>query len=117
MDEPVKRDDNGGRDPVTGQFGAGNPGGGRRKMTPEVRAILEAATEDAARVLVDGLKAMQYVGMAGRPEPNWKERREYAIALYERLYGKPAQAVTDADGGPLRMGLIFLPPTKPDDAG
>lgn len=84
-------------------------------MPPEVRAILEAATPDAARVLVDGLLAMQYVGMAGRPEPNWKERREYAIAIYERLYGKPAQAITDADGGPVQIGLIVLPPEASDE--
>lgn len=80
-------------------------------MSPEVRAILEAATPEAARVLVDGLKAMQYVGMSGRPEPSWKERREYAIALYDRLYGRPAQSITDGEGGPLSIGLIVLPST------
>lgn len=106
------------RDPKTGRVLPGNKlnPGGRPRMSDAERTMLADVAPIAIKKLIDGLEAMQYVGMEGRPEPHWKERREYANALLDRYYGKPNQAITDADGGPVRMGLIFLPPTKPDDA-
>lgn len=77
-------------------------------------SMLGEAWPKAIRRLVEGLDAMQYVGMGGRAEPHWKERRAAACDIRDTLFGKPAQAITDGDGGPIRMGLIFLPPTKPD---
>jgi hypothetical protein len=90
-----------------GRFGAGNPGGGRRKMPDEIREILEAATPEAAQAIVAGLRATKGDGQS----PDWKERREYACALFERLYGRPAQAVQleDEDGKAVAVGVIFLP--------
>lgn len=101
MADTEKREENGGRDPATGKFAPGNKGGGRRPMPPEVREILEAGSVKAATRLVEGLDAMQYVGIEGRAEPHWKERREYAVAIHQHLYGKPAQALTNEDGSPL----------------
>lgn len=69
-------------------------------MPPEVRAILEAATPLAAQRLVEGLDAVSYT-MGGDEYPNYKERREYLCALYDRLYGKPTQAISGVDDEPL----------------
>lgn len=108
-----------GRDVATGRFSAGNPGGpgGRRRMPEAELTMLGEAWPKAVRRLIEGLDAVKYVGMMAREVPDWKERRETACEIRDTLYGKPSQAITDADGGPVRMGLIFLPQVKPDDAG
>lgn len=36
--------------------------------------------------------------------------------LCDRVAGKPTVAVAGSEGEPVRMGIIFLPQTKPDDA-
>jgi hypothetical protein len=69
-------------------------------MPPEIRAILEAATPKAAQRLVEGLDAVSYT-MGGDEYPNYKERREYLCALYDRLYGKPVQALANDEDSPL----------------
>lgn len=81
-----------------GYFLPGNKGGGRRAISPEVIEVLQAATPAAAKRLVEGLDAMKYVGMDAREVPDWRERREYVCALFDRLYGKPAQSITGKDG-------------------
>lgn len=95
-----------------GQFGPGNAGGGRKAISARVRAILEDATEDAAHCLVDGLDA-EKVGPGGIMTPDLRERRECAMAIFDRLYGKPPVAIavdSDADGnGGRPVGLIFIP--------
>lgn len=78
-------------------------------MDDEEKQMLSAAAPKAIKRLIDGLDAIQFVGMEGRPEPHWKERREAALAILDRRYGKPVQAVSGEDGGPLRIGIVILP--------
>lgn len=45
----------------------------------------------------------------GKPydaEPSFKDRREAAIALLDRGFGKPAQPLTGEDGGPIAVTAI-----------
>jgi hypothetical protein len=102
------------RDAGTGRFKPGNKSGGRRPMPPEVRRILEAADEDAAKVLVAGLKAMRFTGDM-ESVPDWKTRHLYASTIHDRLHGKPVQAVEGSDGGPLQFGVIVLPVEELED--
>jgi hypothetical protein len=83
-------------------------------MPPEVRAILEAADEDAARVLVAGLRATRQSG-DGEMIADWKTRHLYASTIHDRLHGKPVQAVEGSDGGPLQFGVIVLPAESLED--
>lgn len=70
---------------------SGNPSG-RKKVPDEVKAVLEEAGPDAAKKLVELMTC-------GSP----KVELAAAIAVLERLLGKPALAVTGADGGPLEI--------------
>jgi hypothetical protein len=68
----------------TGKFTKGTSGnpGGRPKIDPKVKKILESATVDAAQALVDMLSSgnPQYIIRA-------------AETILDRVYGKPAQSV------------------------
>jgi hypothetical protein len=111
VSDSEKRDENGGgRDPSTGRFVAGNGGGGRKAISHEVRAMLEAKTPDAAQRLIDALDADRPVVVGNGPHatvemvPDHDTRMKAAEAILNRLYGKPTVAVTGEDGGPLRIG-------------
>lgn len=103
------------RDARTGQFAPGNPGGGRRKMPEEVRAILAAATPEAARRLVaalDATKVVHYLGEEVGEYTDHEMRTKAALAIFERLYGKTPQAIVteDEDGNATAaVGIVFLP--------
>lgn len=68
---------------------------GRPKMSPEVRKILEAATPDAAKLLVEQLKATSPHGLLGELFPDNNARRKAAEAIFDRLLGRPTQAIFD----------------------
>jgi hypothetical protein len=77
-------------------------------MPPEVREMLEAASPHAAERLIQALDAEKYVGLDARAVPDWKARAVAAEALFDRLYGKPAQAITGDDGGPLKIDFLAI---------
>ena len=82
----------------TGQFKkgvSGNPGG-RPKMDAKVDKILKAASEDAAKALVDMLES---------ENPQFKIKA--AEAILDRLYGKPAQS-TYVDGDFTTAGVTVV---------
>lgn len=103
------------RDPGTGRFQPGNPGGGRRKMPEEVRQILAAATPLAAQRLAEALNATKVVHYLGEEVGEYTDhemRTKAALAIYERLYGKTPQAIVteDEDGNATAaIGIVFLP--------
>jgi hypothetical protein len=113
VSDSVKRDENGGgRDPSTGRFVAGNGGGGRKPLDPKVREMLEAATPDAAKRLIEALDATvveHYLGQEVGTYVDHRTRIMAAEAILNRLHGKPAQAVTDGEGKAVKLGVVILP--------
>jgi hypothetical protein len=76
---------------------SGNPNG-RRKEDFRVKELARAQTEAAINALVAALA-------------DEKTRVSAAIALLDRGYGKPAQAITGEDGeGPVQMVLTWIDP-------
>lgn len=107
MSDSEKRDEiGGGRDLSTGRFVGGNQGGGRKAIPPEIREMLQAAVPDAVRRLIAALDAERPVvaGADINMFPDHDMRTKAAEAILNRLYGKPAVAVTGDDGGPVRIG-------------
>lgn len=72
---------------------SGNPGG-RPKDLAWVKELARRRTEDAIRTLGD---IMLDVDMDGRT------RVAAAQALLDRAWGKPSQAITGDDGGPVKI--------------
>ena len=75
--------------------------------------MLEARTTHAAQRLIEALDAMTVVHYKGDEVGEYVDhgmRVMAAEALFNRLYGKPVQAVSGEDGGPVRLGVIVLPP-------
>ena len=70
---------------------SGNPGG-RKRLDPDVKAILEAACPDAAQLLVD---------MMNDEEIAPGLRVQCAETVLNRIYGKPAQAMTINSDAPV----------------
>ncbi len=75
--------------------------------------MLEAATVHAAGRLIEALDALKYVGIDGHAVPDWKARSMAADALFDRLYGKPAQAITGENGAAISFGVVLLPADDP----
>lgn len=100
--DPAKRDDK-------GRFGPGNVANpsGRPKVLREFREKLHQEFYDESFEVMRRALA----------DPDGKTRVAALKELWDRMFGKAPQAITNEDGSPLRMGLIFLPPTKADDAG
>lgn len=98
-------------------FQPGNKHGGRTIEGERVRKLARAKTEQAVRALADALEAMKPVvvsdgaaaGSHVEEVPDHDVRIKAAIALLDRGYGRPAQAVTGEDGGPVKVGVIILP--------
>lgn len=68
----------------------GNKSGGRKAVPEDVKAMLAAATPDAARLLVDTVNDAR----VGR-----KLRIRCAEIVLDRVYGKPAQSVDLSTSG------------------
>ena len=93
--------DKNGRD-SRGQFALGNPGGGRKRIDPEVMEMLVHASPRAAKALINALDA-------GSPDaPDYEIRIKAAKAILDRVYGKPTQPMSGPDGGPLTFDLTPL---------
>jgi hypothetical protein len=75
---------------------SGNPGG-RPKADIRLKELAREHTEAAINTLVAALKA-----------ENESTRVSAACALLDRGYGKPAQAVTGEDGGPVELSVSWL---------
>jgi hypothetical protein len=76
-----------------------NPGG-RPKAIAKVLEFARANGEQAVRVLVEVMNDKSEEG---------RTRATAANMLLDRAYGKPAQAITDGEGKPVRPGIIVLP--------
>lgn len=85
----------------TGQFQPGRSGnpGGRPKEDNEVKALARQHTKDAVARLAFWLQS-----------DNAKASVSAAVALLDRGYGKPSQAITGEDGKPLipPNGVVFV---------
>jgi hypothetical protein len=99
MDEPEKRD-------AAGRFGAGNRAnpGGRPKL---IREFQDWLAEECYPIAQEALK--------GCLRSDDEKVRMLAIKeVHDRLFGKPVQAITGADGAPLipRIQLADLSPEQ-----
>lgn len=87
---------------------SGNPKG-RSKLSDEVRDILKAATKPAAEKLVKGLEATKHVTVGFGKEafleevPDFDMQVKCANHILDRVAGKPAQAITGEEGGPVEV--------------
>lgn len=94
-------------------------------MDPAVQEMLQAATPKAAQALIAALDAERAVVLSDGVDlgqriefvPDHDMRIKAANAIFDRVHGKPAQAVTDAEGNNLPAGLVFLPSIAPIPGG
>lgn len=76
--------------------------------------MLEARTKDAVDKLIQCLEAERAIvvgfGEAAHTEmvPDYDLQLKAANAILDRAYGKPAQAVTGDDGGPIQIHAVNL---------
>ena len=80
-----------------GRKTGGRQPGSRNKSGLELRSAAQKYTKDA-------LKTLHQIMMTGESEP---ARVSAANALLDRAYGKPAQALTDGEGGPLIPATVI----------
>lgn len=73
---------------------SGNPGG-RRKDVGEVKELARAHTVEAITTLVEMMRGAS----------SERVRVAAADSLLDRAHGRPAQAVTGEDGGPIKAIL------------
>jgi hypothetical protein len=71
-----------------------------------ITALINALSADRTFLLGSGDDARLETA------PDHDARIKAANSLLDRLYGKPAQAVTGEDGGRLEFGVVMLP--QPD---
>lgn len=113
-----------GRDPNSGRFTTGNRNGGRKRMDPAVRALLDKATLPAIQKLFDQLEAKKTVVVpCGRdayteevPDGDLQHRAAVVLAAYG--IGKPAEKLTldpGDDGEGVRLGIVLLPASRKED--
>jgi hypothetical protein len=103
--------DKNGRDPGNGRFTAGNSGGGRKPISPEVREMLQASTPKAAQRLIDALDATMVVHHMGVEVGHYIDygmRIKAASTILDRIFGKAAQPITGEDGKPLAIDIAPL---------
>ena len=83
---------------------SGNPSG----RPKGVAALAQSLTGDgklALQVLLDIMQGKQLPGLD--EVPGYRERKECAVELLNRAYGKPAQPVDgDGEGGPIRLQIV-----------
>ena len=74
--------------------------------------MLGDAAPKAIKALIDALGATKSTAWNGQVYdsniPDHDVRKSAAIALLERKYGKPPQAITGEDGGPLQFQNVDL---------
>lgn len=75
---------------------SGNPGG-RPKENKEVQALAREYTEEAIARLVHWMKS-----------DNAKASVSASNVLLDRGWGKPTQAISGEDGGPVKLELTWL---------
>lgn len=91
-----------------------NPGG-RFRIDPVVKEMLIAATPKAAKRLIEALDAKVVVHYQGEEVGHYVDhaaRMQAALAILDRLHGKPVQA-TELEAENLRgarMAVVILPP-------
>lgn len=91
--------------PVVGRpFQQGNPGGGRRKMDAESKAMLKRGAQLGVKVLMI---------LMGDKNTAKETRRKVAEYLIDRQWGRPVAAVSNADGSPLLRPASDLPGDNP----
>lgn len=89
-------------------------------MPEAVREMLEAATPKAAKRLIDALDAERTIVVGSGDAAHevslvdHEMRTKAANHIMDRIYGKPAQALTGEDGSPLRVGVVILPAEDED---
>ena len=76
---------------------SGNPGG-RPKGEPEVRDLARTHTARAIERLAEIMESK-----------NERAAQAAAASLLDRGWGKPAQEITGAGGGPLFIARVYLP--------
>ncbi len=72
---------------------SGNPGG-RPKEDPEVKRLAQEASPKAIAKLIEWIDS-----------ENPKASISACNSILDRAYGKPPQALTGADGGPMRVAV------------
>ncbi len=84
-----------------GQFRKGKSGnpGGRPKSTGDLRKLAQTNTEAAVERLVFWMQST-----------NAKASVSACAALLDRGWGKPSQAITGEDGGPVKLAVEWLAP-------
>jgi hypothetical protein len=75
-------------------------------IIPDVRLAAKFFSADALRTL-DAIMM--------DPTRDSRARAAAAQALLDRGWGRPAQAITDAEGGALKVGVIILPAERDED--
>ena len=90
--------------------GAGKPKGAKNKATVKQKATLQ---DLARKHTKEALATLLYVAKEGESEA---ARVSAANSLLDRGYGKPAQAITGKDGGPLELTLIERIIVDPEDS-
>lgn len=79
---------------------SGNPGGRPKGIVARVKALGGEDGQDYLAVL-DGIARGTL--KIGKTVPGFKDRREAAIALLERGWGKPTQPMSGEGGGPVSI--------------
>lgn len=75
---------------------SGNPGG-RPKLDPKLKEMAQAKTAEAFNVVVQCLN-----------DDDMKIRLKAAEMILDRGYGRPPQAITGEDGGPLQAMFTWI---------
>lgn len=82
----------------------GRKTGGRKKGTPnKATADVKAA---AQKYTSDAIETLAQIMHSSESDP---ARVAAADKLLDRGYGKPAQSVTGSEGGPIAIGISWLP--------
>jgi hypothetical protein len=74
------------------------------KAPTEIRSLARRHTESAIKVLA---------GIMNEPDAPPAARVQAAQALLDRGWGKPTQAITGADGGPLTIEIVRFADNPP----
>lgn len=89
-------------------------------MSESELTMLGDAAPLAIKALIDALEAERTfligTGADAKLEtaPDHDARIKAANSLLDRYHGKPAQAISGEDGGPLQLGVVILPPEEID---
>jgi hypothetical protein len=77
-----------------------------KAATPKAtQRLIEALDADKPIVVSDGKDSGSHIEYV----PDHDIRLKALEVLYSRQWGKPSQAITGEDGGPMSFGLVILP--------